>query len=89
MKKEIEVCDNCKKSLAKTQCDFCKNDLCNRCSRKTRLTIGTKNYSVLADLNFCSKCDKKMIWDGELSDDIKEIILNQIKARIMLNTIEE
>lgn len=88
MKKEIELCDNCKKSLAKTKCDFCGNDLCNRCSRKTRLTIGT-NYYVLTDLTFCSKCDKKIKWEGELSEDIKKIILNQIKARMMLNTIEK
>ena len=89
MKKEIELCDNCKRSLAKTKCDFCKQDLCNRCSKRTRLTIGTKTYSLLTELSFCLKCDKKMVWDGELSEEIKDIIINKIKARIMLNIIEE
>jgi hypothetical protein len=88
MKKEIEICDNCKKSLAKTRCDFCKNDLCNRCTKKTRLAIGP-TLSIITEVNLYSKCNKKMSWDGELSDDIKDIIINQIKARVMLKTIEE
>lgn len=88
MKKEIQICDNCKKSIAKTGCDFCKNDLCNRCTKKTRLAIGP-TLSIITEVNLCSKCNKKMNWDGELSDDIKEIIINQIKARVMLKTIEE
>lgn len=88
MKKEIEICDNCKKSLAKTECDFCKNDLCNRCTKKTRLLLG-KNLAMITEINLCTKCDKKTNWEGELSEDIKETILNQIKARLMLKTIEE
>lgn len=88
MKKEIEICDNCKRSLAKTKCDFCKNDLCNRCSREARFIIG-KNLSIITKIILCTKCDKKMDWEGELSEDIKEVILNQIKARTMLNVIED
>ena len=93
MKKEVLICDNCKKSMADTKCDFCGCDLCKgtRCKRDIRLDFQSLKQSSrrIAIFTFCAKCDRTMTWQGDLSPDLKEMIIDRIKARKMLNVVEK
>jgi hypothetical protein len=91
MKTEVCICDNCKKSIASTKCDICGNDLCKgkRCMIEQYLRFDMTQGSLICKLAYCGKCKKNIRWEGELSDDIKDIIVTKINARRMLNTLEK
>ena len=53
MKKEIEICDICKKVVAEAKCEFCNADLCNSC--RTYFGIGTED-KIMFSIISCPNC---------------------------------
>lgn len=91
MKKEVLICDNCKKSMAIGKCDVCGHDLCkgSKCKIEKTLRFEGKEQASITKFMFCINCNRKLKWQGELSPDLKEIIVDRIKARKILNVVEK
>lgn len=67
MKKEIEICDICKKVVAETKCEFCSSDLCTSC--KTFFGLGTED-KIIFNIISCSNCNE-VIQGIELEKEFK------------------
>jgi len=93
MKREVLVCDNCKNAMAIGKCDVCGHDICKsvRCKKDCELYFPSIRQSgrKIAMFSFCVKCDRTLTWQGDLSPDLKDIILDRIKARRILNVVEK
>lgn len=84
MIKETKICDRCQKEIALITCDLCGCDLCDSCKSIQQIRIWN---SCITKLSTCVKCTP--MWDGELSVDMRDLIISRIKARKILNKIEE
>ena len=90
MKTETIICDKCKSAIAKEKCDICDCDLCNGyCINKQEIFADAQAQAKIITLHLCSNCKRSLYWKGELTPDLKAIILERIKARIMLNSVEK
>jgi hypothetical protein len=91
MKKEVLICDVCKNSMAVGKCDVCGHDVCKnpKCKVEKTLKFDTNSQATITKFMFCLRCNKNLKWQDDLSSDLKEIIIDRIKARNILNVVEK
>jgi hypothetical protein len=90
VKKEIEVCDICKKVVAETKCEFCNADLCHSC--RIPFGIGTED-KLMFHIVSCSNC-YEILQSIELKKEFKDCsnirreLIDVFKRLIQLEELE-
>lgn len=71
-KKEIEICDDCKKKVGESKCEFCGADMCDDCKSFISLNVGPKNSdeTCFMKITACEKCSE-IIFGINLSEEFK------------------
>jgi len=96
VEKKVNVCDFCKKKVAKIKCDICSKDTCEDCQREKM--IGSMVPFI--KYNLCSLCEDKIqiiaidepaIFEEVLNNkpEIKNAILEAMKNIIILKKISD
>lgn len=88
MKKEIEICDKCKKNIAIGKCDICGSDVCKVHSVPQEVKFGNR---LLAEFLFCYICFKdlgKEIENNLPVDNVKVAILEVLTKEIAMKRIK-
>ncbi len=92
MKKEVNICDNCKERVTKLKCCLCNNDVCSNCSEKEILGLfdGLVCNSCNEKLNNCG-IEEEDFWKDFIKNnkDIKEKIMDYIKRNIIIENLSE
>jgi hypothetical protein len=77
-KKEVEICDKCKKKVSEAKCELCGADMCDDCESYISLKVGTPETGIYASkenayfmrIITCEKCSD-IISEVDLSEEIK------------------
>lgn len=90
-KKEVEICDVCKRVIASNKCEFCGADMCDACI--SPLGIGT-DEKLMVRINSCKNCFE-ILEDVDLEKEfnnnhkkIKGDIIDIFKKLIQLEELE-
>ena len=94
MKTEIILCDDCKKTLAETKCEFCDCDICIKCKTGIRISAWERNISSITTCQNCyDKYNEKLYKEAgfgiDINDKIKNFILIELKKKFMLENLKE
>ena len=91
VKKEVEICDICKKIVAETKCEFCGADLCVSC--KTYFGIGIEE-KIMFVINSCENCNnvlqgiKNLEKEFDNCPNIRTELIETFKKLIQLEELE-
>ncbi len=90
-KTDVNICDDCKRTIAKKKCSFCEKDICDDCTNEEE--IGTVSF------NFCKNCldklersgfERSSFWDEfNEQENMKEKIIQYLKKSLILENLSD
>lgn len=93
MKKEVTLCDFCKRIVTKERCAFCNKDICENCKNSFSIVYNRSErleemYEILA----CGECKnhyRKVQTNLELWKPIQKKIVDYLKKAKIVQSMEE